>query len=272
MSKPTVTAVPDPRLERMAKAGYEEVVKRTAHLRDPDGRTWETETEALREDWRAIARAIQQSGGERGSSFGATMPLAACALVLALLGGSGIAFWAAGWRGLPSLPGLYHASPALSKTDVIDPGAHRAGVEAGTASGTGHEATAPLHPVPAQEPTVPSLPSRSEAGNSDQAASPAERPEPRGTACALDLDPWPADSTSQAKAIQILLRDLGFYGGTTYGTVGPATRAAIRQFQLASHEAETGEPSKMLFESLQKRKCASSAPDASSAIMPPPKD
>ena len=57
VSKPkNVTAIPDPLLERMAKAGYEEVVKRTEHLRDPGGRTWESETEALREDWRAIAR------------------------------------------------------------------------------------------------------------------------------------------------------------------------------------------------------------------------
>jgi peptidoglycan hydrolase-like protein with peptidoglycan-binding domain len=46
---------------------------------------------------------------------------------------------------------------------------------------------------------------------------------------------------TSAKAIQILLRDLGFYGGTTYGTLGPATRAAIRKFQLAADEAETGE-------------------------------
>jgi peptidoglycan hydrolase-like protein with peptidoglycan-binding domain len=66
--------------------------------------------------------------------------------------------------------------------------------------------------------------------------------------------------TDQAKAIQILLRDLGLYSGTTYGTVGPATREAIRKFQLAADEAETGEPSEMLFESLKKKKCASSVP------------
>lgn len=255
MSKPTVTVIPDALLERMAKAGYEEVVNRTAHLRDPGDRTWETETEALREDWRAIARAIHRSADERGSKFGAMMPFAACAVVLVLLGGSGIALWTAGGRGLPGLPGLHRASPALSKAEMIAP-----------------ETVAPPPSVPAQEPTVPPLPSQSAAGDNAPAVPAAERPEPRKATCALDLDPWPADSTSQAKAIQILLRDLGFYGGTTYGTVGPATRAAIRQFQLASHETETGEPSRMLFDALQKKKCASSAPDASPAIMPPPKD
>ena len=40
--------------------------------------------------------------------------------------------------------------------------------------------------------------------------------------------------------------------------LGPATREAIRKFQVAAGEAETGEPSEMLFESL-KKKCASSA-------------
>ena len=90
-------------------------------------------------------------------------------------------------------------------------------------------------------------------------ASAAERPEPLKTACMADVGPWPTDSTDQAKAIQILLRDLGFYSGTTYGTLGPATRAAIRKFQLTAGEAETGEPSEMLFESL-KKKCASPAP------------
>jgi peptidoglycan hydrolase-like protein with peptidoglycan-binding domain len=112
---------------------------------------------------------------------------------------------------------------------------------------------------PAQAPAVSSPPSQSKASNSDLAAAAAERPEPRKTTCTVDVGPWPTDRTDQAKAIQILLRDLGFYSGTTYGTVGPATRAAIREFQLAADEAETGEPSEMLFESL-KKKCASSAP------------
>jgi hypothetical protein len=273
VSKPkNVTVTSDPLLDRMAKAGYEEVVKRTEHLRDPGGRTWETETEALREDWRAIARAILQSSGERGSKLMATpsgdgesarrsvMPFVAYAVVLALLGGSGVALWTAGWGGLPSVPGIDRAFRAVSNVALNESGARHPGAEAAATSGAGPESTAPAHHVPAQEPAVPSLPSQREASNSDLTASAVERPEPRKTTCTADLGPWPNDSTGQAQAIQILLRDLGFYGGTTYGTVGPATRAAIRKFQLVAHEAETGEPSEMLFEALKRKKCASSAP------------
>ena len=104
-----------------------------------------------------------------------------------------------------------------------------------------------------------SSPPQGAASNSDLAAPAAERPEPRKTTCTVDVGPWPTDRTDQAKAIQVLLRDLGFYGGTTYGTVGPATRAAIGKFQVAAGEAETGEPSEMLFEAL-KKKCAASTP------------
>ena len=56
-----------------------------------------------------------------------------------------------------------------------------------------------------------------------------------------------------------MLRDLGLYEGTVYGTVGPATRAAIRKFQVSAGESETGEPDQALFESL-KKKCAAPAP------------
>jgi peptidoglycan hydrolase-like protein with peptidoglycan-binding domain len=112
---------------------------------------------------------------------------------------------------------------------------------------------------PAQAPAVSSPASPSEASNSTPAAPAAERPEPRKTTCTTDVGRWPADRTDQAKAIQSLLRDLGFFDGPTQGTVGPVTRAAIRKFQLAAGESETGEPSEALFEQL-KRKCASSTP------------
>jgi len=56
-----------------------------------------------------------------------------------------------------------------------------------------------------------------------------------------------------------MLRDLGLYDGTVYGTVGPMTRAAIRRFQVSAGESETGEPDEALFASL-KKKCASPAP------------
>ncbi len=112
---------------------------------------------------------------------------------------------------------------------------------------------------PAQEPAGSSPASPSEASNSTLAAPAAARPEPRKTTCTADVGRWPTDRTDQARAIQSLLRDLGFFDGPTQGTVGPVTRAAIRKFQLAAGESETGEPSEALFEQL-KKKCASSAP------------
>ena len=79
--------------------------------------------------------------------------------------------------------------------------------------------------------------------------------EPPGPACKVDIARWPTDRSDQAKAVQVLLRDLGFYNGTTNGTAGPITRAAIREFQLTAGEAETGVVNEALFEAL-KRKCA----------------
>ena len=113
------------------------------------------------------------------------------------------------------------------------------------AEATKQEPAEALPPAPARESAASSPPSKSEAANSEPTKSP----------CTADVGAWPSDKTDQGKAIQILLRDLGFYSGNTYGTVGPATRAAIRKFELAADQAETGEPTEMLFESL-KKKCA----------------
>jgi hypothetical protein len=180
------------------------------------------------------------------------LPFVAYAVVLALLGGAGVALWTA--RGGPSgMPGSDRASPAISKAAPSEP------VQAARGLTLPPRPAEPEETAPAkQEPALSSSPSQSEAGKSDLAA-PAERPEPPKTTCTVDVGPWPTDRTEQAKAIQILLRDLGVYSGTTYGTVGPATREAIRKFQLAAGETETGEPSETLFEQL-KKKCASPAP------------
>ena len=180
------------------------------------------------------------------------LPYVAYAVVLALLGGAGVALWA-GRGGLPGVAGRDGASPATSKAAPIDPAQAAPGLKLPPRAAE-PEAAAPGKPAPAVSPP------QSEAGKSDPTPPAVERPEPQQTTCTVDVGPWPTDSTEQAKAIQILLRDLGFYSGTTYGTVGPATRAAIRKFQLAADEAETGEPSEILFESLKKKKCAASAP------------
>lgn len=85
----------------------------------------------------------------------------------------------------------------------------------------------------------------------------AKKPEPPKSECKVDLSRWPSERSDQAQAVQIILRDLGYYRGTTNGTVGPQTRTAIREFQTASGEAETGEITESLFEAL-KKKCAAS--------------
>ena len=182
------------------------------------------------------------------------MPFVAYAVVLALVGAAAIALWT-GRGSPPAGPASERAPPALSKAAPTEPADANRGLKVPPRPAE-PEATAPSK----QEPAASSAPSQSEASKSDPAAPAAEKPEPPKTTCTVDVGPWPADKTEQAKAIQILLRDLGLYSGTTYGTVGPATREAIRKFQLAAGEAETGEPSEMLFEQLKKKKCASSAP------------
>jgi len=179
------------------------------------------------------------------------MPFVAYAVVLVLLVGAGVALWAA--RGGPrGVPGIDRAPPALPKAAPAEPPPAAQGLKLPPRRAEA-EAPAPAR----QEPAVPSPPS--EPSSTDAAAAAAEKPEPRKVTCTVDVGPWPTDKTDQAKAIQILLRDLGLYGGTTYGTLGPATREAIRKFQLAAGETETGEPSEILFEQL-KKKCGWTAP------------
>ena len=181
------------------------------------------------------------------------MPFVAYAVVLVLLAGAGVALWAA--RGGPrGAPGSDRSPPALSKAAPTEAAPAAQGLKLPPRRAEG-EATAPTK----QEPAVSPPPSEASSTAAAAPAAAAEKPEPRKATCPVDVGPWPADRTEQAKAIQILLRDLGYYGGTTYGTLGPATREAIRKFQVAAGEAETGEPSEMLFDQL-KKKCGWSAP------------
>lgn len=112
---------------------------------------------------------------------------------------------------------------------------------------------------PRIEPVAPLLLDAETSTSTAEATASPKKPAPLASPCTPDLGAWPADRTGQVKMIQILLRDLGFYTGTTYGTMGPATRAAIGKFQLAANETETGEPTEVLFEQLRK-KCVASAP------------
>jgi hypothetical protein len=183
-------------------------------------------------------------------------PVVAYGVVLVLLGWAGVALWTAESGGRPDLASSRRTVPAASKTTQIDAPRQDRGQGAPVGSAEAAE-TAPAKREPQPETAVvsPPPPPQSEASDKTPAAPTSQKPEPALAKCTLDPASWPTDRTEQAKAVQILLRDLGFYSGTTYGTLGPTTRAAIRKFQLAAGEAETGEPSETLFESL-KKKCA----------------
>lgn len=84
-------------------------------------------------------------------------------------------------------------------------------------------------------------------------APPVASAKPAPPAATSSDGAWPSDPTQQVKAIQLLLRGLDLYHNTTNGTLGPATRAAIRDFQHNNALPETGEPSEQLFNELQKK-------------------
>lgn len=184
------------------------------------------------------------------------IPVVAYVFVFALLGGVGFALWAKGSGGLLWMPGSERASSPPSKAAQLELAPLGRGLELPPRVARS-EATAPAEMKVAQQPAPPPL--QVEATSSDTAALSPKTPEPSTSQCGVEPGPWPADRTNQIKIIQLLLRDLGFYGGTTYGTMGPATRAAIGKFQLAANEAETGEPTEVLFAAL-KKKCTSSSP------------
>lgn len=180
------------------------------------------------------------ASGKEGTSR-SVMPYVAYGVVVALLFVAGFDVWTMGRGGLPGL-----SVPPAPSTEAA------------------HTARAlKLPPRPSEpEPVVVLAPARQEPAP-PQAEVVEKKPEPpkaepSKTECKVDLTRWPTDRSDQAKAIQILLRDLGFYRGTTNGTAGPATRTAIREFQLTAGDAETGEVTEVLFEAL-KKKCAASA-------------
>jgi peptidoglycan hydrolase-like protein with peptidoglycan-binding domain len=66
-----------------------------------------------------------------------------------------------------------------------------------------------------------------------------------------DPDAWPTSTADQRAAIQRLLRDLNLLRDSPDGLYGPTTRAAILDYERTAGLAQTGEPSKALFESLK---------------------
>ena len=174
------------------------------------------------------------------------MPYVAYGVVLALLAVTAFAAWTGRLADLPDLGGGRAPIPTPAATS-IDP------------ARTARSLKLPPRPA-APEAATPdaAAATKQEPAPSPSADAAEKKPEPPRAECKVDFNRWPLDRTDQAQAVQVLLRHLGYYRGTTNGTVGPQTRTAIREFQLAAGEAETGEVTEALFEAL-KKKCASSA-------------
>lgn len=121
------------------------------------------------------------------------------------------------------------------------------------------EAAEPPKPIVAPEPLKPAPAEPPKAAAAPEPQKPAVEP-PKSTAAAdaakANQQAWPDNRTDQTRVIQILLRDLNFYHGTTNGTFGPGTRAAICLYLVTYDEKGECEPTKALFDSLQKRKAS----------------
>ena len=62
---------------------------------------------------------------------------------------------------------------------------------------------------------------------------------------------WPAAAADQVRRVQALLRDMRFYDKSPDGRMGPATRAAIREYEGLAGLKVTGQANKELFDSLK---------------------
>ncbi len=170
------------------------------------------------------------------------MPLVAYGVVLLLLGMAAVAVIVGGGdRGRPAA--VSARSPAVASD----------GGSAAVRALKLPPRPVAVDPAPAERTDAAPAPAPSPA-----VAEPEKKLEPAKTACKVDLTRWPTDKIDQAQAVQMMLRDLGYYRGTTNGTVGPQTRTAIREFQAAAGDTETGEVAEALFEAL-KKKCAGPA-------------
>ncbi len=208
------------------------------------------------------------------------MPVVAYGVVLALLLAAGVIVFIAGSGGRPGAPARDTASlpsmaadleaartaralklpprPSLQAKAVPETASpERKTVETAVAPVKLEPISAPSSAASQAETEKKVEPAKPELAKPEPAKPELAKPEPPKTECKVDLTRWPNDKSDQAQAVQMLLRDLGYYRGTTNGTVGPQTRAAIREFQLAAGEGETGEIGEALFEAL-KKKCAAS--------------
>jgi peptidoglycan hydrolase-like protein with peptidoglycan-binding domain len=114
-------------------------------------------------------------------------------------------------------------------------------------------ATAAPPPIVATPEEPKSVPPDAASTTAIDLGQPEPPPAPPTSAdiARADPDAWPTVTADQVTAIQRLLRDLNFLRDPPDGLHGPATRAAILDYERTAGLAQTGEPSKALFESLK---------------------
>jgi TPR repeat protein/peptidoglycan hydrolase-like protein with peptidoglycan-binding domain len=85
------------------------------------------------------------------------------------------------------------------------------------------------------------------------APKPTPAPPPAAATTTTETQPaWPKAPVDQVKAIQQALIDLQRLRGKADGDAGPATRAAIRDFEKSAGLPETGQPSREVYAALTK--------------------
>ena len=134
--------------------------------------------------------------------------------------------------------------PIAAPTTIDPPKPPMPKIEMATATPPPIAAT-PEEPKPAPPETASSA-----AIDLGQSESPPAPPTSADIARA-DPDAWPTSTADQVTAVQRLLRDLNFLRDPPDGLYGPATRAAILDYERTASLAQTGELSKALFESLK---------------------
>jgi hypothetical protein len=110
-------------------------------------------------------------------------------------------------------------------------------------------ASLPAAPVPASPPAPPSPTPAPE--KPPAAATPPQAKEPASDKPVAA--PKPVSAKERLTEIQKILFALHIYSGKIDGTMGPATRSAIKEFQRMAGLPDTGEPSAELVELLREQ-------------------
>jgi peptidoglycan hydrolase-like protein with peptidoglycan-binding domain len=135
--------------------------------------------------------------------------------------------------------------------------------------------TLPLPPMPVPPPAAASA-AATNAAAAAPAPGPAPAPAPAPSAAAEEPQPqpaWPKAAVDQVKAVQQALVDQHRLRGKADGAAGPATRAAIREFEKSAGLPETGQASREVYLALVKAKAqrdppAPPAPEPDAAAWP----